>query len=77
VQAPHEVDLSLQEASSTFNCAAYATQAAGSLNRRWRIVRPYGLYVVCLRHERLGVGLEGDHFFISCRSQLFEYQDSD
>jgi hypothetical protein len=33
--------LSLQEASSTFNCAAFAAQAEGSLNRRWTIVRPY------------------------------------
>jgi hypothetical protein len=48
--------LSLQEASSTFNCAAYASLAAGSLNRRWTIVRPDRLKVVCLRHGRLGVG---------------------
>jgi hypothetical protein len=40
--------LSLQAASSSFNCTAYAVQAAGSLNRRWRIIRPYRLNVVCL-----------------------------
>jgi hypothetical protein len=56
--------LNLQEASNTFNCAAYAAQAAGSLNRHCRIVRPYRLDVVCLRHGRLGAGLEGDHFFV-------------
>jgi hypothetical protein len=44
MQAPYEGDrklvsgiymrLSLQEASSAFNCAAYAAQVAGSLNRQ-------------------------------------------
>jgi hypothetical protein len=37
--------LSFQAASSSFNWAAHAAQAAGSLNRRWRIIRPYRLNV--------------------------------
>jgi hypothetical protein len=71
--------LSLQAASSSFNCTAYAAQAAGGLNRRWRIIRPYRLNVVCLIMFETGTvgGRAGkDHFFISCCSQLFEYQDS-
>jgi hypothetical protein len=69
--------LSFQVASSSFNRAAHAAQATGSLNRRWRIIRPYRLNVVCLivfeRQGRLGVGLEGTIFYlvllsISCSS---------
>jgi hypothetical protein len=72
--------LSLQAASSSFNCTAYAAQAAGSLNRRWRIIRPYRLNVVCLIMFETGTvgGRAGkDHFLSRAAHQLFEYQDSE
>jgi hypothetical protein len=73
--------LSLQAASSSFNCTAYAAQAACSLNRRWRIIRPYRLNVVCLIMFETGTvgGRDGKDHFLSrtCCSQLFEYQDSE
>jgi hypothetical protein len=66
---------SLHAASSSFNCAAYAAQAAGSLNRRWRIIRPNRLNVVCLILFETGTvgGRAGkDHFLsraaLSCSS---------
>jgi hypothetical protein len=72
--------LRLQAASSSFNCAAYAAQAAGSLNRRWRIIRPYRLNVVCLIMFETGtvggIRLERTIFISCCSHQLFEYQDS-